>query len=38
MRVANLSCGDLKIEKGTTLGFMQSVDDSDILNETSVGV
>ena len=38
VRVANLSCEDLKIEKGTTLGFMQSVDESDILNENSVGV
>ena len=38
VRVANLSCEDLKIEKGTTLGFMQSVDESDILNENSIRV
>lgn len=38
VRVANLTCEDLNIEKGTTLGFMQSVDDSDILNENSVRV
>ena len=38
VQVANLSCEDLKIEKGTTLGFMYIVDEIDILNENSVGV
>ena len=35
VRVANVSCEDLLIKRGTTLGYLQGVDGCDVLTESS---
>ena len=36
VRVANISCENLVIKRGTTLGYMQSVEECDIMQDSSV--